>query len=289
MRANAITMMGRRKPDEDARRRAMVRLNGMMFYSIGLASFLESTAPLDTNRLIRVSDGHSDVRLWLERTWLPQRADHGRQFREYIETTWPEFEWSAAYQEFRESYCLRAAARVEAPGLALEFIARCVNEIALAVFYRTLAKSADEPSLRALAFAAARDHVAYFTYFHSLYKRFGGRKRAGIATTCRTVVAACRSAREVDVAAAFHPLGQHWHGGWVFPELSYGEFLARLAQLIKRHSALGPVERLLFRPWLNPPRRIETLPPPSALTGARKSAGLATASRPAQAGQARAA
>ena len=146
MRGNAITMMGQRKPDEDARRRAMVRLNGMMFYSVGLASFLESTAPLDTNRLIRLSDGHADVRLWLERVWLPQRAEHGALFREYIETTWPEFEWSSACQEFQESYYLRAAARVEAPGLALEFIARCVNETALAVFYRTLGKCADEPS-----------------------------------------------------------------------------------------------------------------------------------------------
>ena len=289
MRANAITMMGQRKPDENARRRAMVRLNGMMFYSLGLASFLESTAPLDTNRLIRLSDGHSDVRLWLERVWLPQRAKHGALFREYIETTWPEFEWSSACQEFQESYCLRSAARVEAPGLALEFIARCVNETALAVFYRTLGKCAEEPSLRALALEAARDHAAYFTHFRGLYNRFGGRKRAGIVTTCRTVLASCRSAREVDVAAAFHPLARHWHGGWVFPELTYSEFLARLAQLIKHHAALGPLERLLFRPWLNPPRRIETLPPPATPNGACKSAGSVPASRAAQTAQARAA
>lgn len=289
MRANAITMMGQRKPNEDARRRAMVRLNGMMFYSVALASFLESTAPLDTNRLIRLSDGHSDVGLWLERVWLPQRAEHGGRLRVYIETTWPEFEWSSAYQEFQESYRLRSAARVESPGLALEFIARCVNETALAVFYRTLGKCADEPSLRALALEAARDHADYFAYFRGLYNRFGGRKRAGIATTCRTVLASCRSAREVDVAAAFHPLAHHWHGGWVFPELTYSEFLARLAQLIKRHAALGPVERLLFRPWLNPPRRVETLPPPATPNGTRKSAGSVPASRPAQTGQARAA
>ena len=55
------------------------------------------------------------------------------------------------------------------------------------------------------------------------------------------------------MAAAFHPLGRHWHGGWVFPELTYPEFLARLAQLLKRQAGLGAVERLLFRPWLNPP------------------------------------
>ena len=96
--ANAITMMGRRKPDEDARRRAMVRLNGMMFYCLGIASFVESTAPLDTNRLIRLSEAHADVRPWLENVWLPGRAGHGRRFRAYIETTWPEFEWEGAYR-----------------------------------------------------------------------------------------------------------------------------------------------------------------------------------------------
>jgi hypothetical protein len=259
MRANAITMMGQRKPDGDARGRAMVRLNGMMFYSIGLASFLESTAPLDTHRLIRLSEGHADVRLWLERVWLPQRAERGRRFRDYIETTWMEFDWSSAYQEFHDSYGTRTAARVGPPGLALEFLARCVNETALAVFYRTLAKSADEPQLRALARAAARDHADYFAHFRGLYYRLRGSRRAGFATTCRAVLASCRAAREVDVATAFHPLAQHWHGGWVFPELTYSEFLARLAALIRHHSPLGPVERLLFRPWLNPPRRVETL------------------------------
>jgi hypothetical protein len=69
----------------------------------------------------------------------------------------------------------------------------------------------------------------------------------------------------VDVAAAFHPLARHWHGGWVFPELSYPEFLGRLAQLLKRQARLGTVERLLFSPWLNPPAKLDepvaTVPP----------------------------
>jgi hypothetical protein len=275
MRTNAITMMGQRKPDEDARRKAMVRLNGMMFYSIGFASFLESTAPLDTQRLVRLSRGQSDVQLWLERVWLPQRAEHGARFRNYIEATWPEFEWGCAYEEFHQIYSMRSAARVGPPGLALEFIARCVNETALTVFYRTLARCADEPTLRALAADAARDHAAYFAYFRGLYDRFAGRRRAGLVATCRSVLATSRSAREVDVATAFHPLAHHWHGGWVFPELTYSEFLARLALLIKRHGDLGPVERWLFRPWLNPPRRVEGVTPAVAANSARRSAGPA--------------
>jgi hypothetical protein len=272
-------MMGQRKPDGDARRRAMVRLNGMMFYCVGIASFLESTAPLDTNRLIRLAEARSDDRLWLERVWLPRRAAHGRLFREYIEATWPEFDWDSAYQEFAGVYASRAAARVGPPGVALEYVARCTTETTLAVFYRTLARSADDPLLRELADAAARDHVAYFSHFRAWFERASGCRRAGLATAWRAVLASCRSAREVDVAAAFHPLGRNWHGGWVFPELTYQEFLAKLSQWLRRHARLGPVEHLMFRVWLRPPRDAEAPGPGIAPPSGRRSRDSVSAAR----------
>ena len=251
----------------------MVRLNGMMFYSIGIASFLESTAPLDTARLLRLSAGEPDLQAWLEQQWLPGRADQGLRFRNYIETTWQEFDWSAAYREFRDCYATRTAARVGPPGLALEFVSRCATETMLSVFYRTLARCAEEPEIRAIAHDAARSHAGYFDYFRAAFERSGGRKRAGLARSLRALSTSCHAARAVDVAAAFYPLGRHWHGGWVFPELTYAEFLARLATLIRHHAALGPIERLLFRSWLNPPRDIEApAPPAAASTAGRKNA-----------------
>lgn len=251
--ATAVTMMGQRRPDGDARRRALVRLNGMMFYCMGIASFVESTAPLDTPRLMKLCEEDAGVRQWLENVWLPGRSRHGRHFREYIEATWPEFDWESACHEFRQAYGTRTATRVGPPGLALEFVARCATETTLCVFYRTLAVSADHPELRELTRAAARDHAAWFACFRKLYDRAAGRRRAGLAAACKAAIVSCRSAREVDVAAAFQPLSRHWQGGWVFPELTYAEFLDRLARMLKRQSGLGALERLLFRPWLNPP------------------------------------
>ena len=70
--ANAVTMMGQRQPDGDSRKRALVRLNGMMFYCLGIASLVESTPPLDTKRLLRLSEDHSGLRSWLENVWLPE-------------------------------------------------------------------------------------------------------------------------------------------------------------------------------------------------------------------------
>ncbi|MCC7483820.1 MAG: hypothetical protein IT529_02420 [Burkholderiales bacterium] len=272
--ANAITMIGSRRPDEDARRKAMVRLNGMMFYCAAIASFVESTPPLDTNRLLRLSAEHADARPWLERVWLPGRAGYGRAFRDYIESTWPEFEWADAYEEFRSIYALRTAARVGPPGLALEYVARCATETSLSVFYRTLARTADEPHLRSVAGAAAREHAAYFDYFRGLIERSRGHRRAWLATTCRAAIASCRAAREVDVAAAFDPLGRHWHGGWIFPELSYSEFLGRLARLLRRHGGLGLIERMLFRPWLSPTPTAGVAAPRGAAPSHRPAPGL---------------
>lgn len=277
--ANAVTMMGRRRLDEELRRRAMVRLNGMMFYCTGIASFVESTAPLDTRRLLRLSDGLADVRPWLERVWLPARAKRGEAFRAYIGDTWPEFEWDAAYDEFLAVYQLRTAVRVEPPGHHLEFVARCVTETSLAVFYRSVARSADEPRLRELAASASTEHSTYFSYFRRLLDRLNGHRRIALAASCRAAIVSCRAAREVDVAAAFSPLNRYWHGGWVFPELSYAGFLARLAQLLRRHGELGSLERLLFRPWFTAPKSAgESLPQP-AVRDERRTRGQTSSNR----------
>jgi hypothetical protein len=223
--------------------------------------------PLQVERLNLVFAGHPDVRLWLEQVWWPQRAGHARLLREYVETTWPEFDWNAAYEAFYQAYRLRPGLDSRRGGIALEALGLCVMAAQAAVFYRGLANSADEPALRALARAAACDHATYFEHFRALFERWQRRDRIGLAAGWRALQAACRSARDLDVAAAFAPLGTHWNGAPTVPGLAYGEFRLRTASLIRRHAGLGRIERLLFRPWLEPagaapvPQAMSTLPP----------------------------
>ena len=249
MQATAIRT-ARRERSEQARARAIVRFNGVLFHSLAAASFLETAVPLHVNRFKQVFAGRPDVVLWLEQVWWPQRAEHGRRLRDYLEATWPEFHWSAAYQEFHDSYRPRSGLEGRGAGAALEALGLCVTAAQAAVFYRALAKCADEPALRALARQAACDHGGCFDYFSALFERCKRDERVGLVTSWRTVRAACRSARDFDASAAFEPLGRHWGGAPTVPELGYGEFQARMVQLIQRHAALGRVERLLFRPWL---------------------------------------
>jgi hypothetical protein len=253
MQATA-TRTAQRKQGEQARARAIVRFNGLLFHSLAAASFLETAVPLHVNRLNPVFAAHADVVLWLEQVWWPQRAEHGRRLRNYLEATWPEFGWNAAYQEFYESYRPRSGLEGRGAGTALEALGLCVTAAQAAVFYRALANCADEPALRALACEAARDHGGCFDYFSALYERCKRDERVGLVTSWRTVRAACRSARDFDARTAFEPLGRHWAGAPTVPELGYGEFRARMVPLIRRHAALGRIERLLFRPWLESER-----------------------------------
>jgi hypothetical protein len=254
-----------RGPGDSTRVRALIRFNALLFHGLAVASFLEAAAPLSANRLARAVAADPDVASWVDGVWRPQRGACGRELRAYIEAVWPEFDWAAAYEDFCNGYGQRPGRAVGRTSPALEAVARCALESQAAVFYRAVAASADDPALRELARAAARDHGGCFEVFRSLFERCARRQPVGFAAGCRAVLESSRAARDIDVAAAFHPLAAHWYGTPTVTDLGYQEFLARMAQLIGRHAELGRFERLLFSPWLR--RAVPALPPGSASRG----------------------
>jgi len=249
MQATANPVAQRIDADQ-ARARALVRFNGMAFHSLAAASFLETAVDLQVDRVIAVFGGRPDVVVWLEHVWRPRRADLGRRLRELIESVWPEFDWVAAYQEFHDESGARAARGPRHARETLEALELCVVSAQAAVFYRSLFRSADLPALRALAEDAARDYAHYFDFFSGVYERCGRGARLGFAAAWRASAASCRSAREGGVADAYRPLERNWKGMAIVPAIDYADFCDRMAALIQRHAGLGPIERLLFRPWL---------------------------------------
>lgn len=246
----AATTVTQREQNEQARARALVRFNGSMFHSLAAASFLETAVPLHVNRLTELSGADADVRPWLEQVWWPQRAEFGRQLRAYVEATWPEFDWNAAFNEFLESYRPLSGLDGLRARIAREALGLCVTEAQAALFYRAIANSADEPQLRALARRAACGHAEFFDFFRGCFERRKRVESLGFVATLRTVSAVCRSARDYDVAAAFRSLGRNWAGDAIVSAVGYPEFRQRMAQALQRHAVLGLVDRWLFRPWL---------------------------------------
>jgi hypothetical protein len=249
MQATA-TRIAQRERSEQARARAMVRFNGLLFHCLAAASFLETAAPLHASRLARVFAMRPEVGHWLERSWCPRCTELGSRLRDFIATTWPEFDWSAAYEAFHERYRRGPALAGLGRSAALEALGLCVASTQAAVFYRALAHGAEEPALRALARQAAQGHGNSFDYSSALFERCARYERVGLLTAWRALHANCGAARDFDVRVAFEPLARHWRGAPTVPELAYGDFRLRMAALIERHAALGRTERLLFRPWL---------------------------------------
>jgi hypothetical protein len=249
MKAAAVTMT-QREQTEQARARALVRFNGTMFHGLAVASLLETAVPLHVGRLVHALRAIPDLRPWIEQIWWPRRAELGRQLHAYIEATWPEFDWNAACRGFQESYQPVSGVVGSRARGARELLGLCVMEAQAALFYRAIAGSADEPQLRMLANQAASDHAEFFEYFRANFERRKRIERMGFIAIFRTVTAVCRSARDHDVAAAFRALSHDWIDDTIVSGMSYADFLQRMMRILRRHAMPGPVERLLFRPWL---------------------------------------
>jgi hypothetical protein len=252
------TMTLQREPAEQARTRALVRFNGLVFHSLAIASLLESAAPKHAERLVRVFGAYPDVRLWLEGYWRPRRAALGAELAAYVEAIWPEFDRNSAWEEFDAAYRPRSGLDARDDGPALEALGACVSAAQAALFYRALAAGAEEPALRALARRAAGEHAGHFDCFRALFERCRRTGRPGFLASWRTAFAVGRSSRDGDVAAAHQALGGNWRGAPVVPALAYPEYRQRVVQFVRRHAAPGAVERLLLRPWIEPARRTPT-------------------------------
>lgn len=229
----------------------VTRHNTVMFYGIAAASMLETGITLHGEALCAAFAPDAGFRAWIEDAWIPAKSAHARRARAYVEAMWPEFDWSAAYDEFSRDYRRLTAGGRSSPGVARLALACSTAAAQAAAFYRGLGAAADDPELRRLLQDMAVDEVVHFEHFRRCYERHQRRERLGMLASFRTVLACASRARDLDVRLAFDRLnGHHWYGSAPLHDLSYSEFVARVGSVVRRHLPLGPAQRLLFRPWL---------------------------------------
>ena len=239
---------GRR--ESPSTQQVMTRHNGVVFYGLAAASFLETAIPLHALALQRVFAAEGDLQRWVDERWWPRKYAHGREARAYIERIWPEFDWVTAYAEFYEAYRPLACGNCAARTPAEEALVRSVAAAQASAFYRCLGTAADDPELRRTLHRIAADESEHFTAFRAFFARFRRGQRPGLFATYRTIVGCARRARDFDVQVAYLRLGaRHWYGGLPFPEMQYPEFVQRMGDIVRRQLPLGAAQRLLFRPW----------------------------------------
>ena len=232
----------------------LVRANAPLFYSVASASLLESGMPLAADRLLHFFGSDPVLDRWVRHEWLPRKIARTAQLRDYVTATWPEYDWMAGHEQYRAAAEAEGGLGRHRPTGAHEALARCVASAQSGIFYRTLARWAEDPRLRTLARAIAEEEAASFVQFRRLYDR---RLRAqGFACTAAwtTALACVRNARDAQVPRAFDAIASQCAPNSPFPVLEYPEFVKRMGAVIERHGHLGTPERILFHAWRGEPR-----------------------------------
>ena len=232
----------------------LVRANGPLFYSLAAASLLEAGMPLAADRLLYFFGADRVMSQWLRTEWLPRKMARAAQLRDYVSATWPEYDWHAGLDQYRALANANGGIGPHRPSAAHEALARCVATAQSGIFYRSLARWAEDSKLRELAWVMAQEEAQSFSHFRTLYDTRLKAQGFGCAAAWSTALACVRSARDSQLPRAFNAISAQCAVNVPFPVLEYPEFVARMGSVIERHGNLGTPERVLFRTWAARPR-----------------------------------
>jgi hypothetical protein len=232
----------------------LVRANGPLFYCAAGAALLEGIAPLYAQRLLRFLGDEDLLGQWIQRKWLARKAARAKALRAYVERTWPEFDWNASLEECRTAAQADGGLGPHRPTLAHELLARCVAAAQSALFYRTLARWAEDPELREMARGYAIEETRSFRQFRTACVRCRRFHPLGLIASWCTAVACVRATRDTYVPLAFRALSSQCGPHVPFEVLEYRDFVSRMRRIVERHGNVGTPERILFRSWMRRPR-----------------------------------
>jgi hypothetical protein len=227
----------------------LVRANSTLFYSVATAALLEAVAPVYAQRLDYFLRSDQPLHRWVVNRWLPQKAARAKALAQYVQETWPEFDWHTAYEQYRAHVEGEGGLGPRRPTLARELLARCVAASQSGVFYACLARWADDPRLRAMARGMAHEEALAFRRFRAAHDRNARAERLGFATAWQTALACVRTSRDTHLPVVYRAIEAQCSGQMPFPVMRHGEFVRRMRSVIERFCEFGATEKLLFNPW----------------------------------------
>jgi hypothetical protein len=232
----------------------LIRANGALFYSVAAAAVLESAAERSAERMVQLSRGDPAFCEWLATEWLPRKAERALILREYVEQTWPEFDFEGAVHEHAAAADAERGLGPRQPSAAHEALARCVNAAQAALFYGALSRWAEDRRLREFAAACAQEESLALARFRAIYDRRARIERIRSWTAWFAARRLARLARDVRLPFIFTCLATHWRPHAPIAEMSYRDFLRRMRRVMRDRGNPGFAERALLAPWGRRPR-----------------------------------
>jgi hypothetical protein len=232
----------------------LIRANGAFFYSVAAAAVLEADAERRAERMLHLFAGDPVHCAWVKASFLPAKRARARMLRDYVEQTWPEFDFAAALHDYAAAADGERGLGPQRSSAAHEALARCLSAAQAALFYGALSRWAEDHRLREATAGFAREEALALERFRSLYERSartdGMRWFTGWITARRMV----RLARDVQLPFVFTCLAAHWRPHPPIAEMSYRDFVRRMRGVVRQRGNPGFAERALFAPWGRRPR-----------------------------------
>ncbi|WP_139826465.1 ferritin-like domain-containing protein [Derxia lacustris] len=223
---------------------------------IAAASFVESTTAVYTRNLVEHFGDQPEVRDWLDAHWRDEELQHGAALRAFVCRAWPDFDWPAAYADFRADYLQRCTMDELNPDPVLELVARCVVETGTATLYRALRELAlerDEPLLADLAGRIMRDEVRHFRHFYRFFERRIAVEPRSRLACLRVIAARAAEVRDDDAACALRHV--HAHRQARQPgDRGFAALRERGAHLLRSRYAFDMAVRMAIKPLALPER-----------------------------------
>lgn len=223
------------------------RGDALLFYSMAISSFIESTTPEYVVNLLRIFRDDAQATQWLEKTWQREEVRHGTLMRNELLEMWPEFDFQRAYAEFTRIYLPRCDASLLRPTPALEALARCVTEAEAAASYRALASYTGCPRLKHMFLEMAADEARHYSYFRRTFYRHNELEKHSRMRRLHIIVARTLLVRSEDLALAFSSLNTHWSEPPPFAPEDYAGYLRLIARLVENHFPIAAASRMLMQ------------------------------------------
>jgi hypothetical protein len=229
-------------------KRGVVAAEEELLLLVASASFVEIATDIYARNLLERFSGDKDVGFWLDHHWQHEELQHGRALRRYVETAWPDFDWTGVHSSFFEEYSVTCKMEALEPTMALEMASRCVVEMGTASYYTTLSRLSPEPVLRQLAAFIAEDEVRHYKHFYRYFCRYRDQEEPGRARIALALWRRLKMIRDDDGYIAFKYIYEARNPGELATRAAYRKARRRCKHVVSSHFPHEMSIKMLLKP-----------------------------------------
>lgn len=228
--------------------RESARADAFTFYSMVVVSYLESAVPNYVENLDVIYQDNPELVDWLDNVWLHEESEHGVLAKNYVEETWPEYNWQKGYDMFLVNYGPRCAHEELRDSPGLEALARCVTETQATMSYRCLMNYSSDPKLIALMKKMSTDEVRHYREFRKTFDKYNLTEKNSFLTKARTIIGRSELVKDEDLFMAFEPIAVCWNAEPPVPHWEYKDYMDALGKISRQYMPIEEAQKMLFKP-----------------------------------------